>query len=116
MAKKDGTAEVLEAIAAMSDKDRPIAERLHEIITTAAPDLAPRLWYKQPAYAEPGTKGKVVCFFRGGDVDGERYLSFGFSETARLDDGGMWPTSYAVTAIGDAEADRIAALVKQAVA
>lgn len=114
MPKKDPTEEVLETIAAMSERDRAIAERLHEIITASAPDLTPRLWYKQPAYARGGAKGTVVCFFRGADVDGERYLSLGFSGDATLDDGGLWPTAYAVTAIGDAEAARIAALVKQA--
>lgn len=115
-AKKDPTAEVLETIAAMTDRDRTVAERLHEVITSAAPELSPRLWYKQPAYAVGGPKGKVVCFFRGADVDGERYLSLGFSGEARLDDGGMWPTAYAVTEVDDAAADRISALVKQAVA
>lgn len=114
-AKKDPTAEVLETIAAMTDRDRPVAERLHEVITTAAPELSPRLWYKQPAYATGGSKGKVVCFFRGADVDGERYLSLGFSGEAQLDDGGLWPTAYAVTEVDDAVADRIATLVKQAV-
>lgn len=113
--KKDPTAEVLETIAAMTERDRAIAQRLHEVITAAAPDLSPRLWYKQPAYALGGPKGKVVCFFRGADVDGERYLSLGFSQEAQLDDGGMWPTSYAITEIDDSVADRITTLVKRAV-
>lgn len=114
-AKKNPTAEVLETIEAMTDRDRAVAERLHEVITAAAPELSPRLWYKQPAYAEGGPKGKVVCFFRGADVDGERYLSLGFSGQAQLDDGGLWPTAYAVTEVDDAVADRITALVRQAV-
>ncbi|WP_193610210.1 DUF1801 domain-containing protein [Nocardioides lijunqiniae] len=116
MAAKDATPDVLETIAAMTDRDRKVAERLHEVITSAAPELSPRLWYKQPAYALGGPKGKVVCFFRGADVDGERYLSLGFSGEARLDDGGMWPTAYAVTEVDKGVAERITALVKQAVA
>lgn len=115
-AKNEPTAEVLATIAAMTDRDRAVAERLHEVITTAAPELSPRLWYQQPAYAAGGTKGKVVCFFRGADVDGERYLSLGFSGEAHLDDGALWPTAYAVTEVDEAVADRVAALVKQAVA
>ncbi|QDH10643.1 DUF1801 domain-containing protein [Nocardioides dongxiaopingii] len=114
-AKKDPTAEVLDTIAAMTERDRAVAERLHEVITTAAPELSPRLWYKQPAYALGGPKGKVLCFFRGADVDGERYLSFGFSGEARLDDGGLWPTAYAVTEVTDAVAERITGLVQDAV-
>jgi uncharacterized protein YdhG (YjbR/CyaY superfamily) len=113
--KKDPTAEVLETIAAMSERDRAVAERLHEVITSAAPELSPRLWYKQPAYAVGGPKGKVVCFFRGADTDGERYLSFGFSGEAQLDDGGLWPTAYAVTEVSDAVAEQVTALVRRAV-
>ena len=114
MPKKDTTAEVLETLAAMTDTDRAIAERLHEVITSAAPDLMPKLWYKQPAYAD--TDGKVIVFFRGADVDGERYLSLGFSANAALDDGNLWPTSYAVTKVTDQDAKAIAALVTKAVA
>jgi len=110
--KKDGTSEVLATIASMSDRDRAVAERLHEVITAAAPELMPRLWYKQPAYAKDG---QVVCFFRGADVDDERYTSLGFSGAANLDDGNVWPTSYAVTKVTDTEAKKIAALVKKAV-
>ena len=113
MPKKDTTAEVLETIAAMTDKDRTIAERLHEVITTSAPELTPRLWYKQPAYAGPD--GKVVVFFRGADVDGERYVSLGFSSNAALDDGNVWPTSFAVTKVTDEDVTTIAALVTKAV-
>lgn len=114
--RKDPNAEVLETIAAMTDRDRVVAERLHEVITSAAPELTPRLWYKQPAYAAGGAKGKVVCFFRGADVDGERYLSLGFSGEARLDEGSLWPTAYAVTEVDDVVADQVAALVRRAVA
>jgi uncharacterized protein YdhG (YjbR/CyaY superfamily) len=113
MPKKDTTPDVLEAIAAMTAKDRAIAERLHEVITSSTPDLMPKLWYKQPAYAN--ADGKVVVFFRGADVDGERYLSLGFSENANLDDGTFWPTAYAVTEVTDKVAKKVAALVKKAV-
>ena len=112
MPKRDTTAEVLETIAGMSAGDREVAERLHEVITSAAPELTPRLWYKQPAYAKDG---KVVCFFRGADVDGERYTSLGFSADAQLDDGNVWPTAYAVTKVTDRDARTISALVKKAV-
>jgi uncharacterized protein YdhG (YjbR/CyaY superfamily) len=110
--KKDGSSQVLAKIAEMTDKDRVVAERLHEVITSAAPELAPRLWYSQPAYAKDG---KVVCFFRGADVDGERYVSLGFSGSANLDDGNVWATSFAVTKVTDADAKKIAALVRKAV-
>ena len=75
--------DVLAKIQEMSDADRPVAERIHAIVTTTAPDLAPKLWYGQPAYARDG---KVVCFFRSGDVDKERYSTFGFTPEAHLDD------------------------------
>ncbi|HEY8582298.1 MAG TPA: DUF1801 domain-containing protein, partial [Capillimicrobium sp.] len=81
-------------ISEMEAGDRELAERLHEIVTEAAPELAPKLWYGQPAWAR---KGKVVCFFRSGHDDQERYSTFGFSAEAALDDAsGLWPTSYAV--------------------
>lgn len=105
-------AECAAAIAEMPPADRKIAERLHEVITEAAPDLAPKTWYKQPAYAKDG---KVVVFFRGAAIDAERYLTLGFSGDAQLDDGSMWPTAYAVTDVTDADAERIAALVRTAV-
>lgn len=105
--------DVLTAIAAMADGDREVAERIHLIVTTTAPELSPRLWYGQPAYAKGG---KVVCFFRSGQGDKERYSTFGFSAQAALDDAsGLWPTSYAVTELTEESADRIAALVRQAV-
>lgn len=110
-AKASGEDAVLATIAEMPETDRVIAERLHGIIRAAAPELAPRLWYGQPAYAK---QGKVVCFFRGAEVDQERYLTLGFSSDANLDDGEMWPTAYAVTGITDADAKRIGALVTQA--
>ena len=110
-AAKDEAA-VQEVIAALPEADRAIAERLHAVITGAAPELAPKLWYKQPAYARDG---KVVCFFRGAAVDGERYLTLGFSGDAALDDGDLWATAFAVTGVGPAAEKKITALVKQAV-
>ena len=111
-AAKDEAA-VLAKIAEMESPDRELAARVHDIVTTAAPELTPRLWYGQPAYA---VDGKVVCFFRSGQVDKERYSTFGFSVAAALDeDGGMWPTSYALTGLDDAGAATIADLVKKAV-
>jgi uncharacterized protein YdhG (YjbR/CyaY superfamily) len=106
----DATA-VLAKIAEMPDPDRTIGEQLHEIITTSAPTLLPKLWYGPPAYARDG---KVVCFFRGAAVDKERYLTLGFSAEANLDDGSMWPTAYALTGLTSADEARVAALVQKA--
>lgn len=104
--------DVLEKIAGMADADRLLAERVHAIVTAAAPELAPKLWYSQPAYAR---KGKVVCFFRSGHDDGERYSTFGFTPEATLDhDSGLWATSYAVAELSDAAQEELAALVKRA--
>ncbi|MFB2554234.1 iron chaperone [Herbiconiux liangxiaofengii] len=104
--------DTLDAIAAMEDDDRVIAERLHAIVLREVPELAPRLWYGMPAYAKAG---KVVFFFQAGKKFSTRYATLGFSDPAALDDGAMWPTAYALTAIGDAEEKAIAALVKRAV-
>lgn len=110
-AKPKGEEGVLATIAEMPPADRDIAERLHALIREAAPDLTPRLWYGQPAYAK---NGKVVCFFRGAEIDGERYLTLGFSGDASLDDGNMWPTAYAVVGIDSAEEKEIKQLVEKA--
>ncbi len=110
--KGDGTAEVLEKIAAMADEDRALAERLHEIITKAAPELTPRTWYGMPAYARDG---KVVCFFQDAGKFKARYATLGFQDTANLDDGPMWPTSFAVTKLTPAVEKQVVALVKKAV-
>ncbi|TDQ53246.1 DUF1801 domain-containing protein [Actinorugispora endophytica] len=108
-----GELDVLAKIAEMEEPDRAVAERVHAIVTGTAPELAPKLWYGQPAYAR---KGKVVCFFRSGRVDKERYSSFGFTTEADLDDpSGLWPTSYAVTELTGKAEEAIAALVKRAV-
>jgi uncharacterized protein YdhG (YjbR/CyaY superfamily) len=114
-AAKDEAA-VLNAIEKMAEPDRALAERVHAIVTTAAPELAPRTWYGQPAYARAGKGGKVVCFFRSGKGDKERYSTLGFTAEANLDaDGGFWPTAYAVTELNDDGAAALAELVKRAV-
>lgn len=106
--------DMLAKIAEMDEADRAVAERIHALVTGAAPELAPKLWYGQPAWAR---KGKVVCFFRSGKVDKERYSTFGFSAEATLDDpNGLWATAYAVTELTDKAEATITALVKQAVA
>jgi uncharacterized protein YdhG (YjbR/CyaY superfamily) len=106
--------DLLAAIAKMPEPDRSLAERIHGLVIAAAPDLAPKLWYGQPAYAR---SGKVVCFFRSGQADGARYSAFGFNDEAKLDvDGGFWPTSFALTAdMGEAAEAEITRLVAKAV-
>jgi uncharacterized protein YdhG (YjbR/CyaY superfamily) len=104
--------DVLAKIAEMGDSDRTMAERVHAVVTAAAPALAPKLWYGMPAYA---LDGKVVCFFQSAEKFKSRYATLGFSDQARLDEGAMWATAYALTELtAEAEA-RIGALVKQAV-
>jgi uncharacterized protein YdhG (YjbR/CyaY superfamily) len=110
--RAEGEKAVREKIAEMPKSDRTMAERLHEIITSTAPDLAPRTWYGMPAYAKDG---KVVCFFQSAAKFKSRYATFGFSGEANLDKGAMWPTSYALTELTAADEKKIAALVKQAV-
>ena len=110
--KADGESAVLAALAAMPDADRVLGERLHAIIKAAAPALSPRLWYGMPAYARDG---KVVCFFQGAGKFKTRYATLGFMHDANLDDGGLWPTAFAVTAVTAAEEARIVALVTKAV-
>jgi uncharacterized protein YdhG (YjbR/CyaY superfamily) len=113
--KKDkaaGEADVLAKIAEMPKKDRAMAKRLHAIVKASAPDLAPRTWYGMPAYAKDG---KVLCFFQSAAKFKSRYATFGFSDTANLDEGAMWPTSFALKKLTAAEEKKIAALVKKAV-
>lgn len=110
--KVDGTAAVMEKIIAMADEDRAIAERLHQIITEAAPELTPKTWYGMPAYARDG---KVVCFFQDAGKFKARYATLGFQDAANLDDGSMWPTSFALTKLTPAVEKQIAALVRKAV-
>ena len=107
-----GENDVRAAIAAMADPDRVMAERVHAIVKASAPELTPRTWYGMPAYAKDG---KVLCYFRNATKFKTRYATFGFSDKANLDEGGMWPTDFAVKELtADVEA-RIGALVKQAV-
>jgi uncharacterized protein YdhG (YjbR/CyaY superfamily) len=109
--KADGEADVLAKIAAMPKPDRTMAERLHAIIKVSAPALSPRTWYGMPAYAKDG---KVVCFFQSAQKFKTRYATFGFSDKANLDEGAMWPTSFALKGLTAAEEKKIGALVKKA--
>ena len=111
--KADGESAVLAAIAGMPEPDRSMATRLHGIIKANAPSLAPKTWYGMPAYANPD--GKVVCFFQNASKFNARYATLGFNDVANLDDGALWPTSFALKALTAAVEARIAALVKQAV-
>ena len=110
--KADGEHDVLAKIAEMQEPDRAMAERLHAIIKASAPALSPRTWYGMPAYA---MDGKVVCFFQSAQKFKTRYATFGFSAAANLDEGGMWPTAFALKKLTAAEEARIGALVKRAV-
>lgn len=103
----------LDAIAKMPKADRVIGERIHAIVTASAPDLDAKTWYGMPAYANKD--GKVVCFFQAADKFKARYATFGFSDTANLDAGDMWPTSFAVKKLSAADEKKIATLVKKAV-
>lgn len=111
-ARADGEADVRAKIAEMPESDRVMAERIHEIVTASAPDLVPRTWYGMPAYARDG---KVICFFQAADKFKARYATFGFNDVAALDEGTMWPTSWALTKLSKADEERIAELVKRAV-
>ena len=108
----DGENEVLSKIAEMPESDRVMAERIHAIVKKTAPELTPRTWYGMPAYSKDG---KVLCYFRSAQKFKTRYATFGFSDKANLDDGGMWPTDYAVKKLTAADEKRVVALVKQAV-
>lgn len=108
----DDAAAVLEKIAELDSPDRELAERVHQLVTTAAPSLAPRLWYGMPAYAKDG---KVLCFFQPATKFKARYATLGFNDVAQLDDGSMWPSAYAVTALTDADEKKVVALIRKAV-
>ena len=110
--KADGERDVLAKIAEMQESDRAIAERLHAIVKANAPGLSPRTWYGMPAYARDD---KVVCFFQSADKFKSRYATLGFNDAANLDDGTMWPTSFALKALTAADEKTIVALVKKAV-
>lgn len=107
-----GEADLLAKIAEMTGSDREIAERLHALITATAPDLEPKTWYGMPAYARDGS---VLCFFQPAQKFKARYATLGFNDNANLDDGAMWPTSFALTALAPADEKRIVALVERAV-
>ncbi|MGH2476427.1 MAG: iron chaperone [Candidatus Limnocylindrales bacterium] len=111
-AKVDGEADVLAKIAEMPTADRVMAERIHALVKEHAPTLTTRTWYGMPAYYKDG---KVLCFFQSSDKFKARYATFGFDESAKLDDGAMWPTAFAVMELTPAVEARIVALVKQAV-
>jgi uncharacterized protein YdhG (YjbR/CyaY superfamily) len=110
--REAGEKAVLERIAKMPEPDRSLAKRIHQLVTETAPELMPRTWYGMPAYAK---NGKVLCFFQDAKKFETRYSSLGFSDIANLDDGSMWPTSFALKKLTAAEEARIAALVKKAV-
>lgn len=108
----DPEAELLAKISEMAQPDRALAEQVHAIVTAAAPSLTPKTWYGMPAYAKDG---KIVCFFQPAAKFNARYATLGFNEDANLDEGTMWPTSYALTTLTAADEERISALVRQAV-
>jgi uncharacterized protein YdhG (YjbR/CyaY superfamily) len=110
--KAEGESDLLAKIAEMQEPDRAMGKRLHEIIKASAPALSPKTWYGMPAYAKDG---KVVCFFQSAQKFDSRYATLGFSDTANLDEGAMWPTSFALKELTAAEEARIGALVKRAV-
>jgi uncharacterized protein YdhG (YjbR/CyaY superfamily) len=110
-AKADGESDVLEKIAEMPESDRAIAERLHALIKETAPELAPKTWYGMPAYAK---NGKIVCFFQSSHKFKTRYATFGFNDSANLDDGTMWPTAFALTKLTATDEERISELVMKA--
>jgi uncharacterized protein YdhG (YjbR/CyaY superfamily) len=109
--RADGERDLLAAIAAMNEPDRTMATRVHAIVHDSAPDLWPKTWYGMPAYAKDG---KIVCFFKSAEKFKSRYATFGFEEAANLDDGAMWPTSYALKELTAADEKKIGALVKKA--
>lgn len=110
--RAEGESDVLAKIAEMPQPERTMATRLHELIKASAPVLVPKTWYGMPAYAKDG---KIVCFFQSAQKFNTRYATLGFSDEARIDKGGMWPTAYALTQLTPAEEETIRALVKQAV-
>jgi uncharacterized protein YdhG (YjbR/CyaY superfamily) len=111
-AKADGETELLAAIAKMQEPDHTMAKRLHSLIKAAAPALAPKTWYGMPAYAKDGN---IICFFQNAGKFKARYQTLGFTDKAKLDDGAMWPNSYAIMKLTAADEAKITALVKKAV-
>lgn len=111
--KAEGENDVLAAINALKDPDKSMAMRIHELVKSTAPDLWPKTWYGMPAYGTP--EGKVILFFKSSQKFNTRYATLGFSDMAKLDDGSMWPTEFAVMKLGSAEEARIVELVKKAI-
>ncbi len=111
--KEEAEKAVLEKIAEMNGSDRSLAKRIHEIVKANAPSLSPRTWYGMPAYADG--EGNIICFFQPADKFKARYGTLGFNDRAKLDEGLMWPTAYALTELTPAEEARIAALVRKAI-
>jgi uncharacterized protein YdhG (YjbR/CyaY superfamily) len=111
-AAADGESAILAALAEMSPKDRALGKRIHAIVMESAPELSPKTWYGMPAYAKDG---KVVCFFRNAGKFKERYAMFGFNDSAKVDEGSMWPIAYALTELTPADDAKIRKLVKKAV-
>jgi len=110
--RADGERDLLAKIAEMPPADRTLAEQIHALVTTNAPGLVPKTWYGMPAYAK---EGKIVCFFQSADKFKARYATFGFNDTATIDAGTMWPTSFALTKLTPADEKKLAALVRKAV-
>jgi len=110
--REEGESDVLSKIAEMPKSDRVMAERIHAIVSAAAPSLVPRTWYGMPAYTK---NDKIVCFFKSADKFKSRYATIGFEEAATIDDGAMWPVAFALTKLTPADEKKIAALVKKAV-
>ena len=110
--RAEGESDLLVKIAEMAEPDRAMAQRLHEIVEASAPALSPKTWYGMPAYANE--EGKVVCFFQSAEKFGARYTTLGFGDAANLDEGAMWPTSFALKELSAAEEAKIGALVKSA--
>jgi hypothetical protein len=110
--KADGLKELNAKIAAMKEPDRSLAKRIHALVMAAAPDLATKTWYGMPAYSKDGD---VVCYFQDASKFKSRYATLGFSDKAKIDEGAMWPTSYAITTLSPADEAKITALVKKAV-
>lgn len=111
--REEGEKTLLAAIAKMTEPDRSMAKRIHEIVKAAAPELMPKTWYGMPAYADKD--GKVICFFQAASKFNVRYATFGFQPDAKLDDGNMWAASFALIKLTPAEEAKIASLVKKAV-
>jgi len=111
--RAEGEAEVSAVIAAMPDDDRILGERLHKIIKESAPELFPRTWYGMPAYTDGN---KILCFFRSKQKFGERFMTLGFNDVAKLDDGNMWPIYFAIKELTDIERNQITSLVRKAIA